>query len=119
VADGRRLPAERVHEIARGRVWTGADAHERGLVDDLGGLDTATARARDLAGLPPSPEPDLRVYPRAPIAARLRPARSSEDPAAAQAQVRLDAWSGFADLASRLGLPAYGPLTLPGDWRLV
>ena len=119
VASGRGLPAERVHEIARGRVWTGADARDRGLVDELGGLDTATAKARELAGLPAVAEPDVRVYPRTPVAARLRPARSSEDPAAAGARIRLDAWSGFADLAARLGLPAYGPLMLPGDWRLV
>jgi protease-4 len=118
VADGRGLPADRVNEVARGRVWTGADAKAHGLVDDLGGLATATAKARDLAGLPPATDTDVRVYPRTPIT-RLRPARSSEDPAAASAQIRLDAWSGFAELATRLGLPAHGPLTLPGDWHLL
>lgn len=46
VATGRRLPPERVREIARGRVWTGRQALERGLVDELGGLNTAIARAR-------------------------------------------------------------------------
>ena len=52
VADGRHLTPERVDEIGRGRVWTGADALELGLVDELGDVDRAIARARELAGLP-------------------------------------------------------------------
>ncbi|HYZ98776.1 MAG TPA: hypothetical protein VE575_08510, partial [Acidimicrobiales bacterium] len=66
---------------------------------------------------PPAAEAELRPYPRLPLATRLRPARSSEDPAAAGARLRLEAWGTFADLAARLGLPAYGPLTLPADYR--
>ena len=46
VADGRGLSRERVDELARGRVWTGADAHERGLVDELGGIGLAIDTAR-------------------------------------------------------------------------
>ena len=107
-----------MHQIARGRVWTGADAKERGLVDELGGLGAAMEVARERAGLPPSAQPELRTYPRVPLVARLHTAQSSEDPAAATAHVRSDAWGMFADLAVRLGLPAYGPLMLPGDWLL-
>ncbi len=118
VAAGRGVPTDRVREIARGRVWTGADAKERGLVDELGGLGAALEVARERAGLPPSAETELRVYPRMPVVARLRAAQSSEDPAAAGAQVRSEAWGTFADLAVRLGLPACGPLTLQGDWLL-
>jgi protease-4 len=51
VAAGRDLPIERVLEIAQGRVWTGEDALALGLVDELGGLDTAVAAARSAAGL--------------------------------------------------------------------
>jgi protease IV len=118
VADGRGLSHDRVHEIARGRVWTGADAKERDLVDELGGLRAALDVARQRAGLPPSDELDARVYPRLPVASRLRPAHSSEDPAAARAVFHVEAWGPFADLATRLGLSRYGPLMLPAEHHL-
>ena len=51
VAEGRKLSAEAVDAVARGRIWTGADALERGLVDELGGFRTAVRRAKVLAGL--------------------------------------------------------------------
>jgi protease-4 len=118
VADGRGLPNDRMDEIARGRVWTGADAKERGLVDELGGMPEALDVARQRAGLAPSDELDARVYPRLPLAARLRPTQSSEDPAAAGTHLRVEAWGPFADVATRLGLPAYGPLMLPAEHHL-
>lgn len=112
VADSRGLRLDRVRDIARGRVWTGADARERGLVDELGGLRTAVDIAKERAGIPSSVDTALDLYPRTPLMARLRPAQSSEDLAAATARIRLDAWGTFADLATSLGLPAHGPLTL-------
>jgi len=118
VAEGRGLARDRVHELARGRVWSGADAQERGLVDELGGLATAVEVAKERAGLAPSAEPELLVHPRRPLVSRLRPALSSEDRASADVGIRLDAWGTFADLAAHLGLPTHGPLTLPGDVRL-
>lgn len=51
VASGRHLPPARVREIARGRVWTGAQAKQLGLVDQLGGFYQAVERAKGLAGL--------------------------------------------------------------------
>lgn len=51
VSKGRNLPIERVLEIAGGRVWSGEDALEIGLVDGCGGLKTAIALAVDKAGL--------------------------------------------------------------------
>ncbi len=54
VASGRRMPVERVHEVARGRVWTGADAAQNGLVDELGGMQAAAEIARKRAGCPPT-----------------------------------------------------------------
>lgn len=49
VAKGRNMSKAQVHEIAQGRVWSGAEAKEIGLVDHLGGLETALARAAALA----------------------------------------------------------------------
>jgi protease-4 len=51
VADARGIARERVHEIAQGRVWSGAEALRLGLVDEIGGLDDAIAYAAGKAGL--------------------------------------------------------------------
>lgn len=51
VSEGRKKTRDQIHEIAQGRVWTGARAKELGLVDDLGGLDRAIAAAAALAGI--------------------------------------------------------------------
>ena len=51
VATGRSMSVERVHEIAQGRIWTGLDALNHGLVDKLGDLDDAVAAAAAEAGL--------------------------------------------------------------------
>jgi protease-4 len=51
VSEGRKLPPERVREIARGRVWTGAQAKQLGLVDELGGIEEAVDKAKSLAGV--------------------------------------------------------------------
>ncbi len=51
VAESRKLSFGQVDEIARGRVWIGADARERGLVDRIGGLDEAVEAAAARAGL--------------------------------------------------------------------
>ena len=52
VAEGRKRDREYVHSIAQGRVWTGQQAKERGLVDEFGGLDRAVQIAGELAGIP-------------------------------------------------------------------
>lgn len=52
VADGRKMTVEAVDKIGKGRVWTGAQAKNLGLVDELGGLDRAIAVAKQLAGIP-------------------------------------------------------------------
>ena len=51
VGKARNMTPEEVHPIAAGRVWTGRQAFERKLVDELGGLDDAVRKARSLAGL--------------------------------------------------------------------
>ena len=114
VAQGRRMTPERVHELARGRVWTGADAQANGLIDELGGLDQAAAIARLRAGLPE--RAPLRVYPRTSPVDRLRPGGSSESHGAAAASLLADGWGPAWRLAASAGLASYGPLTLPGNW---
>jgi protease-4 len=114
VAEGREMTREQVHELARGRVWTGADARRNGLVDELGGIDTALDLARKKAGLPA--DAAVRVFPHTTPLDRLRAPESSEDRTAAA--MRLDAWGPLTGLATRLGLPAAGPLTLPGSWDI-
>lgn len=59
VAQNRRMPVERVREIAEGRVWAGGDARQLGLVDRFGGLDVAIEEAARLARLDPN-----AVYPK-------------------------------------------------------
>ncbi len=151
VAAGRGLSAERVHELARGRIWTGADAHERKLVDELGGVEDAADIARRRAGLPATAP--LVHYPKLGPLDRIRPAASSDDrraaaaafaaagpltqladlgratsaagvaladlgPAATAAGFALlaESWGPVWQLAARCGLPAAGPLLLPGSW---
>ncbi|HEU0190735.1 MAG TPA: signal peptide peptidase SppA [Mycobacterium sp.] len=82
VAEGRKLSVDAVDAVARGRVWTGADAAERGLVDELGGLLAAIRRAKLLAGLAPDAEVRMSRYPGSSLWELLRP-RPSSQPAAA------------------------------------
>jgi protease-4 len=51
VAEGRNLPIEDVLKIAEGRVWSGSNALEIGLVDEIGGFTEAVAKATELAGI--------------------------------------------------------------------
>ena len=63
VSTGRKLPAERVREIARGRVWTGAQALPLGLVDQLGGVTEAVAKAKELARIPADQSVRFKRFP--------------------------------------------------------
>ena len=63
VAEGRGLKYEDVEPNAHGRVWTGAQAKERHLVDELGGLERAIAIAREKAKIPTSAKTHLRRFP--------------------------------------------------------
>jgi protease IV len=63
VAASRKMPVERVEQLAQGRVWTGAQAQQNGLVDALGGLDRAIALAKERAGISPETDVQLVTYP--------------------------------------------------------
>jgi protease-4 len=82
VAEGRHMSTEAVDAIARGRIWTGADALERGLVDELGGLRTAVRRAKVLAGLDEDAKVRIVSYPGSSLWELLRPRPSSQPVAA-------------------------------------
>jgi protease IV len=113
VGSGRNMSRDDVHAIAKGRVWTGADAAERGLVDTLGGLRDAVRIARDRAGLPA--DAPARPAVNIPPLARLKPPRSTDDPrTAASVSMWSAAWGSYAEVAERLGLSAYGPLMMTG-----
>jgi len=64
VATSRRLEPEHVEGIARGRIWTGAQASRNGLVDGLGGLETAIEFAKEVAGIETDQPVELRLHPR-------------------------------------------------------
>jgi len=61
-AESRKTTPEKMHAVAQGRVWTGQQARERGLVDALGGLDTAIAIAKERAKIPKDEDVELVVF---------------------------------------------------------
>ena len=62
-AAGRKTTPERIDMLAQGRVWTGSQAKQNGLVDELGGLDRAVALAKQAAKIDEKSEVELVVYP--------------------------------------------------------
>jgi protease-4 len=80
------MTPDAVDAVARGRVWTGADAKERGLVDELGGLRAAVSRAKVLAGFEPDTEVRVLSYPGSSWLDLLRPKASSQPTAASLPQ---------------------------------
>ncbi len=114
VAEGRGMPLERIQEIARGRVWTGVQAKELGLVDELGGYAVALDLAREAVGLSSGAAIELRTFPepRSPWDELMGKGPSSSETAVlALAQV-LEAIRPAAVLAERLGLIETYPRTL-------
>jgi protease-4 len=119
-ASDRGMALDELEPIARGRVWTGADALRRGLVDQMGGLRTAVTRAAELAEVD-AERVRLRTLPHLTPINRLRPPSSSESPAAASAGASLGG-DGVEALIrtvwSVVFRPVGGALTLPGHWEL-
>ena len=64
VADGRHLPKERVLEIAKGRIWSGEDARQLGLVDELGGFDVALKLTKQAINVSQDEDVNLKVFPK-------------------------------------------------------
>lgn len=63
VAEARQTTPEKVDQIAQGRVWTGQQAKQVGLVDELGGMQVAVAAAKQRARIAADEEVELVVYP--------------------------------------------------------
>ncbi|WP_462185957.1 MULTISPECIES: signal peptide peptidase SppA [unclassified Frankia] len=136
VATARGLSRDQAHQLARGRVWTGADAHAHGLVDVLGGLAQAIELAWSRAGLPAGETPRVRLTPKPSVLERVRSPKSSEDRGAAASVAGsvagsalgllgpgpgagfVPGWGALAPLAARLGLPSAGPLVMPPIGRI-
>jgi protease IV len=93
VAEGRKLSTDAVEAVARGRIWTGADALGHGLVDELGGLRAALRRAKVLAGLDEDAKANIVGYPGSSLWDFVRP-RPSSQPAAASLPDALGALIG-------------------------
>jgi protease-4 len=106
VANGRKLSKERVHELAQGRVWSGKDAHDVGLVDVLGGFESALSALRELLAAAAS-----EVSFEQPLL--LRPAMTGDLPWAAEAALRT-AWSNAPSLEALL---ASGPIGFDANWQ--
>jgi protease-4 len=121
VAHDRNLPSERVDRVARGRVWTGAQAHTHGLVDLLGGHREVLDAVRACLGVEPDATLRLRRAAGRSVLARLRGERP-RDPAqhdigvllSAAVPTELASWLRVVDLT----LHPPGPLTMPWVPRL-
>jgi protease-4 len=113
----RGMPEDELEKLARGRVWTGADAHERKLVDELGGLERAIQLACQKAGLDRD-EIALTAAPHRSLLDRIRPPQSTDD-LAGTATTWIPGADGIAaSVYAALGLPPSGVLTMPLSWRL-
>ncbi|MEY2471646.1 MAG: protease [Actinomycetota bacterium] len=106
VGDGRGLDRDQVFEVAQGRVWTGADAVEAGLVDELGGLDHALALAASLTDAPAGATAKPKLFPRkgggVSMLKRRKP-ESSEDVAAAAEPIGRLTLEGLGGVVAHLG----------------
>jgi protease-4 len=79
VADARHRSFQQIEPVAQGRVWLGSQAKSNGLVDELGGLDTAVAMVKKKAGIPAGENVSVLMYPRRRNLLELLVKRSQED----------------------------------------
>ena len=98
VAEGRKLDADAVETVAKGRVWTGEERGRAGLVDAFGGYATALDARQAAAGIPAASDVTMRALP----AAERHGARAD----------RPRRWA-----ATRTRIPTTAPQPLPRQWR--
>ncbi len=107
VEKGRGLRPDALESIAAGRVWTGVEALERNLVDEIGGFRAALARARELAGVPEEASGVL---------ARVSPPRNTRPTPGEPVQEAVDALrDGLAELG-KARVWALAPYEISDDW---
>ena len=93
VSESRGMSKDEVHQIAEGRVFTGQQALENGLVDELGGFDTALARAKQLAGIDADADVTLVDFPKTlPWWQQLLEKKKNEEASIEQAAALLQQW---------------------------
>ncbi|MCI0567389.1 MAG: signal peptide peptidase SppA [Acidobacteria bacterium] len=119
VAEGRNLPKEKVLQIAKGRIWTGEDAKELGLVDELGGFPEALRLAKQAAKIPEKEEVNLKVYPpkKTPFQMLFEEGPHSSDPGEAAVAALARDMKQIQPYIRRIKMLALGPetgvLTMP------
>jgi len=64
VAEARNKSIDEIQTVAQGRVWTGKDGLDHGLIDKFGGLDEAIELAKEMAGMDANKDPKLVFYPK-------------------------------------------------------
>ena len=122
VAQGRGLTQEQVHAVAKGRIWTGEDAKDIGLVDELGGFPTSLRLARQAAGIEADAPVQVKLFPEQKtlvdtVLARLQgreDAAAEASPTAAALRQVMQAVRPVIRMGQRLGLWSEpGVLTMP------
>lgn len=116
-ANDRSMPYEQLESLARGRVWTGADAHERGLVDHLGGWALAWERACSLADIDPE-EASRQDVGTGSFLDQFRTAHSSEHHVGATRVMIPTMDDLLVRAAEVLGIHIHGALSLPFDIKV-
>ncbi len=122
VAQGRGLTQEQVHAVAKGRIWTGEDAKDIGLVDELGGFPAALRLAKQAAGIETDAPVQVKLFPEQKtlvdtVLARLQgreDAAAEASPTAAALRQVMQAVRPVIQMGQRLGLWSEpGVLTMP------
>ena len=120
VAQGRGLTQEQVHAVAKGRIWTGEDAKDIGLIDELGGFPTALRLAKQAAGIEEDAPVQVKLFPEQKtlvdtVLSRLQGREeAAAGPTAAALRQVMQAVQPVIEMGQRLGLWSEpGVLTMP------
>jgi protease-4 len=92
VAEARKRPFEEMEQVAQGRVWVGSQARERGLVDELGGIDRAIEMVKRKARIPVEEKVAVELYPRRRSLLEMLFSRSPDDMVQSRMAAVLKVW---------------------------